>query len=111
MRTNTGQPADQARDLPVPVQGPSAHPSVFDHAGFASARAPARVALRYLNGVGTRDFTSFVAQWLACGFRCRRFATTLTDSDAGLGADAVRYSFIVTDFYRPIFADLLAHSD
>jgi hypothetical protein len=33
MRTTTGQPAGQARGLPVPVQGPSAHARVFDHAG------------------------------------------------------------------------------
>ncbi len=75
------------------------------------ASAPARVAFRYLNGVGTRDMTSFAAQWLACALPYRRFATTLANSGARLGADAVRYSFIATDFHRLVLAGLPAHSE
>jgi hypothetical protein len=56
----------------------------------ARASAPARVAFRYQNGVGTRDMKSFAAQWLACALPYRRFATILANSGARLGADAVR---------------------
>ena len=45
-------------------------------------------------GVGARD-VSFAAQWLAYAIPCRRFAAGLAASDARLGADVVRYSFIV----------------
>ena len=31
----------------------------------------------YGNGVGTRDYRPFAAQWLACALPCRRFAGTL----------------------------------
>jgi hypothetical protein len=86
-------PAGQARGLPVPVQGPSAHAKVFDHAGSVSARAsvPAHFAFRYQNSVGTRNMTSFAAQWLACAL-LSPFTTVLADCSARLGADAVRYS-------------------
>ena len=101
------------RGLPVPAQGPSTHARVFDHAGPTGARtsAPARIAFRYLNGVGTRGFTSFAAQWLACALPCRRFTTALADCGARLGADVVRYSFIATDSHRLVPAGLPAHSD
>ena len=39
--------------------------------------APGRVALRYLNSVGTRDINSIVAQWLAYASPCQRFAPHL----------------------------------
>ncbi len=47
------------------------HPSACDG-------APRRVAFRHLNGVGTRDINSIVAQWLAYAFPCQRFAPHLT---------------------------------
>src|SRR6516162_485475 len=53
------------------------------------ARAPLRVAFRDLNRVGTRDLTSFAAQWLACALPCRRFAVTLAGANARLGAEMV----------------------
>ena len=53
------------------------------------ARAPVRVAFRDLNHVGTRDKTSFAAQWLACALPCRRFAVTLAGANARLGAEVV----------------------
>jgi hypothetical protein len=77
----------------------------------ARASAPARVAFRSLNGVGTRNMTSFAAQWLACAIPYRRFAATLANSGARLGADAVRYSFIATDSHRLVLVGLPAHSD
>jgi len=53
------------------------------------ARAPVRVAFRDLKRVGTRDSTSFAAQWLAYALPCRRFAVTLTSVNARLGAEVV----------------------
>ena len=48
----------------------------------ARADAPARVAFRYRNGVGTRNNRTFAAQWLACTSPCRRFAAALTGCSA-----------------------------
>ena len=41
----------------------------------------------------------------------RRFALTFAGDDARLGADAVRYSFIVSDFHRLLLAGLPAHCE
>ena len=60
------------------------------------------------NGVGV-PIDSFVAQWLAYRHPCRRFAPGLTADDARLGADGVRYSFIVVDWRHLLLADLPAH--
>jgi hypothetical protein len=46
----------------------------------------------------------FAAQWLAYALPCRRFADTLTDARARLGADVDRYSFIVVDLHHLLFA-------
>jgi len=70
---------------------------------------PDRVAFRPLNGVGTRDIMSIAAQWLAYAFPYRRFAATLTNGNARLGADVGRYSFIVVDFHHFLLAGLPAH--
>jgi hypothetical protein len=56
----------------------------------ARAGAPDRIAFRDLNRVGTRDRTSFAAQWLACALPCRRFDVTLADAAARLGAEMAR---------------------
>jgi hypothetical protein len=53
----------------------------------ARANAPVRVAFRGGKRVGVRDYRTFAAQWLACTIPCRRFAGTLTGTDARLGAD------------------------
>ena len=63
--------------------------SVLDH-----------IAFRYLYSVSTQDIP-IAAQWLAYALPCRRFTVGLAATDARLGADAVRYSFIVSDFHRP----------
>jgi len=42
-------------------------------------------------------------------FPCRRFADILADADARLGADVVRYTFIVADLHRLLLAGLPAH--
>ena len=73
------------------------------------ADAPGHVAFRSTNGVGTRDFLTFTAQWLACALPCRRFAVALADDDARLGAGVVRYSFTVMDLHHLFLAGLPAH--
>jgi hypothetical protein len=67
------------------------------------------VAFRVLDRVSTRNHCPIVAQWLAYAFSCRRFADTLTDACARLGADAVRYTFIAVDFHHLLLAGLSAH--
>jgi hypothetical protein len=59
--------------------------------------------------VGTLRKITFAAQWLACAFPCRRFAATLADDCARLGANADRYSFIAADSHRLLLAGLPAH--
>lgn len=75
----------------------------------ARCSAPVRVAFHQRNCVGTRADADFAAQWLACAIPCRRFACILADADARLGADAGRYSFIVSDLHRLLLAGLPAH--
>jgi hypothetical protein len=43
---------------------------------------------------------TFAAQWLAHTFPCRRFTLVLADNGARLGADADRYSFVVSDLHQ-----------
>jgi hypothetical protein len=76
----------------------------------ARASAPVRVAFRHENSVGTRDNSSFAAQWLAYAHPYRRFTPALTDDGARLGADVDRYSFIVVDLHHLLPAGLPAHS-
>ena len=44
-----------------------------------------RLAFRYTDSVGTRNFFSIAAQWLACTYPYRRFADTLASDCARLG--------------------------
>ena len=76
--------------------------------GLADARndAPASVAFRGVNNVGTRVYNAFAAQWLAYALPYRRFADTLADANARLGADADRYSFTVVDLHHLLLAGL-----
>jgi hypothetical protein len=66
--------------------------------------APAHVAFRDFDHVGTRDFQAFAAQWLAYVLPYRRFADTLADADARLGVGADRYSFTVADLHLLLLA-------
>ena len=75
----------------------------------ACVGALGRVAFRYTDSVGTQDQFSIAAQWLACTFPYRRFADILAGACARLGADAVRYSFIVVDLHHLLLAGLPAH--
>ena len=63
-----------------------------------------RVAFHNCNSVSTRNQKSYAAQWLAYALPYRRFACTLAGACARLGADAVRYSFIVVDFHHLLLA-------
>jgi hypothetical protein len=80
----------------------SGHPGTRDY-------ALGRIAFHYTDSVGTRNQFSIVAQWLACTYPCRRFADILADACARLGADVVRYSFIVVDLHHLLLAGLPAH--
>ena len=77
---------------------PSACESALEH-----------VAFRFLDNVGTWNINPIVAQWLAYAFPYRRFAGTLADPCARLGADAVRYTFIAVDLHHLLLAGLPAH--
>ena len=69
---------------------------------------PKRVAFRARNSVGARE-RAFEAQWLAYALPCRRFVGVLTGANARLGADVVRYTFIVVDLHHLLLAGLPAH--
>ncbi len=69
---------------------------------------PKRVAFRARNSVGTRGL-AFAARWLAYALPYRRFVDVLTDTNARLGADVDRYSFIVVDLHHLLLAGLPAH--
>jgi len=75
----------------------------------ACVGALGNIAFRYTDSVGTRNQFSIAAQWLACTFPCRRFADILTAACARLGADVVRYSFIVVDLHHLLLAGLPAY--
>jgi hypothetical protein len=70
---------------------------------------PRSHGFRYTDSVGTRNQFSIAARWLACTFPYRRFADILADACARLGADVVRYSFIVVDLHHLLLAGLPAH--
>jgi len=48
----------------------------------ACESAPLRVAFRLWDGVGTRIYRAFAAQWLACTLPCQRFAHDLAVAHA-----------------------------
>jgi hypothetical protein len=75
----------------------------------ACDNASVHVAFRFAESVGVSGLASFAAQWLAYASPCRRFAAALAGSDARLGADVVRYSFIVADLHHLLLAGLPAH--
>src|ERR1700730_14027454 len=56
---------------------------------YFTAAVPVGVAFRDLKRVGTRDPTSFGAQWLAYTLPCGRFAVTRAGANARLGAEVV----------------------
>ena len=76
----------------------------------ARITAPACFAFRQVNNVGTLIHNDFAAQWLAYTLPYRRFADTLAEACARLGADVDRYSFTVMDLHHLLLAGLPAHS-
>ena len=82
--------------------------------GLAGARndAPASVAFRGVNNVGTRVYNAFAAQWLAYTLPYRRFADVLADACARIGGDVdcFFFSFTAVDFHHILLASLPAHS-
>src|SRR5215208_3014824 len=83
-------------------------PGSWTTPGRAEARAIAsvRVAFRTFEHVGTQVAQVFAAQWLAYVLPYRRFADTLANANARLGAGADRYSFTVVDFHLLLLAGL-----
>src|SRR5216684_1015353 len=73
--------------------------------GSASSAADCSALFVGFSGLGF-----FVAQWLAYALPCRRFTAALADDSARLGADVVRYSFIVMDLHHLLLAGLPAHT-
>ena len=80
--------------------------------GRAGARtnASVHVAFRDHDHVGTRDYRPFAALWLACALPGRRFADTLADASARLGANADCYSFIAVGLHHLLFAGFYRRS-
>ena len=111
--------ADQIGNAPVVGRGVSRFPRKELPHMPVSSTTPGRpsacvtalgdIAFRYTDSVGTRDQFSIAAQWLACALPYRRFADILADACARLGADVVRYSFIVVDLHHLLLAGLPAH--
>src|SRR5215210_5672559 len=111
--------ADQTARGPVvgreisrfPCQERGCMPGSLTRPDRPGARASAldRVAFRFGNSVGIRNYETFAAQWLACTVPCRRFAPDLAARHARLGADVDRYSFVVSDSHRLLLAGLPAH--
>lgn len=64
------------------------------------------LAFRFRYSVGIREGGSFAAQWLAYTLPCRRFACSLADAYARLGANVVRYTFIAMDLHHLLLAGL-----
>ena len=96
----------QTWDLPVPAQGASTHARFFDPAGppslAISCLAVLPSAYETASAPGNSDF---VAQWLAYALPYRRFVDVLANGNARLGADVVRYAFIVSDFHRLLLVE------
>src|SRR5208282_6493117 len=79
-------------------------PTTPDWAG-ARNNVPVYFAFRESDHVGIRNFQAFAAQWLAYALPYRRFAVTLADANARLGANADCYSFIAVVSHHLLFAD------
>jgi hypothetical protein len=100
------------RRWPNPRSPDSRTKSVHTCQGLRPRRVGRALALTHpsmlpsviLNTSAPRLLRVFAAPWLACALPCRRFAVTLADASARLGADAARYAFPVGDFHLLLFA-------
>jgi len=93
------------RDLPVPAQGASVYARVQDHAAGSRNDAPASVAFRGVNNVGTRVYNAFAAQWLAYTLPYRRSSRRTAH---GSGATWVATPSIAVDSHHTLLAGLPA---
>jgi hypothetical protein len=103
----------RTRDLPVPEQRASAHARVSDHAG-PSGHSRSRARPCCLPRSETRRHPGshfFRGSMAGLALPCRRFAVILAGVNAGLGAEVVRYAFLVEDLRPLLPAGLPAHSD
>src|SRR5262249_29291101 len=83
--------AGQTWDLPVPVQGASAHARFFDHAGpFGPCDGASETCCLPPSKQRRHPGIGFRGQWLAYALPYRRFVGVLTDAKARLGADVDR---------------------
>jgi hypothetical protein len=112
MQTETAEPPAEREISRFPCKKRRHMPGSLTTPGCPSTRVNVldHIAFRYLYSVGTQDIP-IAAQWLACALPCRRFTADLAARDARLGVDAVRCSFIVSDFHRLLLASLPAHRD
>ncbi len=76
----------------------------------ARACAPDVLPSTMGNASASQKYVVFEAQYLAYALPCRRFTDALAVDSARLGADVVRYSFIVMDFHHLLLAGLPAHT-
>ena len=95
------------------MQRASTHARVSDHAGWDGARdiAPPVLPSALSSASAPESKGLFAAQWLAYALPCRRFADTLAEADARLGADVDRYSFIAVDLHHLLFAGFDRRTD
>jgi len=94
--------------VPLPMSKESDMPGSLTTPGLPYARHSAYVsmAFRFRYSVGIREGGSFAAQWLAYTLPYRRFARILADTNARLGANVVRYTFIAMYFHHLLLAGL-----
>src|SRR6202035_1478339 len=98
------------------VGPPGSRPRSFDTCQVLRPRRVAKpcdivlddVAFRLRNSVGTRN-CRFRGSMAGLCLPYRRFVDVLANGNARLGADVVRYTFIVSDFHRLLLAGLPAH--
>jgi hypothetical protein len=74
------------------------------------AHAPDVLPSAMGNASASQIYVVFEAQWRAYALPCRRFTPALTGDGTRLGADVVRYSFIVVDLHHLLLAGLPAHT-
>ena len=75
----------------------------------ACVGALGHIAFHYTDSVGTRNSVFYRGSMAGLHVPYRRFADILADACARLGADVVRYSFIVVDLHHLLLAGLPAH--
>ena len=75
----------------------------------ARSSASVHIAFHSPTGVGTLNKTAFAAPYPAYARPYQLLVCLLTETSAWLGADVVRYTFIVEDFHLLLLTSLLAN--